>query len=107
MPALCAALIGAALFVAYAYATRRDAAPVVAILAALGAMVGVLAAAELAPERFRRPQRVQVGAGVAGCVTIAAVLGAGYDGYGLAVAVGVLIGLLPRVILRLFDHPPP
>ncbi|WP_255032161.1 hypothetical protein [Bordetella genomosp. 1] len=43
---------------------------------------------------------------MAACVTIAAVPGAGYDGQGLAVAVGVLIGRLPRVVLRRVDHPP-
>lgn len=58
------------------------------------------------PPRFRHPRRIQGGAGVAACVTIAAVPGASYDGQGLAVAVGVLIGLLPRVVLRRFDHPP-
>ncbi|KGD96059.1 hypothetical protein JL37_09705 [Achromobacter sp. RTa] len=67
-------------------------APALALLSVAGALFGAIAAPEIEPRAFRRPVLWQIGFAVAGCLLVAALLGADAEGYGLAVALGLILG---------------
>lgn len=66
----------------------------IAFLAASGAVFGAIGAPHLEPEAFLYPTLWQVFVAVIGCVLIAAYLEAGWEGYVLALAVGLIVGYL-------------
>lgn len=92
--ALAACLIFAALFAVVGGWTTGYSLESVTWLALTGAIFGAIGAPAIEPKAFRYPALWQVGCAVAGCLLVAALLGAGIDGYLLAVALGVLLGYL-------------
>ncbi|MEN5398953.1 hypothetical protein [Achromobacter xylosoxidans] len=92
--ALAACLIFAALFVVIGGWTTGYSLESVIWLALTGAIFGAIGAPVIEPKAFRYPALWQVGCAVAGCLLVAALLGASIDGYLLAVALGVLLGYL-------------
>ena len=99
-----AAAVMAAFAVVFAisgfYMTGTDAPLFVAAMALAGALFGGIAAPEIAPRSFRRAAWWQVGFATLGCLLVAALLGAGVEGFGLALVLGILIGWLAPVWVR-------
>ncbi|MFJ1299119.1 hypothetical protein ACILG0_04075 [Pseudomonadota bacterium AL_CKDN230030165-1A_HGKHYDSX7] len=82
------------------YMTGTNAPLFVAGMALAGALFGGIAAPEISPRSFRRPAWWQVGFATLGCLLVAALLGAGVEGYGLAIVLGILMGWLAPVWVR-------
>jgi len=70
-----------------------------------GLFMGAIGAPEIEPRAFRRPVLWQIGFSVLGCCLVAAVLSAGFDGYALAVALGVLLGILAPLWIHYIQGP--
>jgi hypothetical protein len=68
--------------------------PGIALLSVAGALFGAIAAPEIEPRAFRRPALWQTGFAILGCLLVAALLGAGADGYALAAVLGIILGFL-------------
>lgn len=70
------------------------------LLAAVGVLFGAVAAPEIEPGLFRHPILWQVSFTVLGCILVAALLGAAFEGYALAAIVGIVAGYLGPYWIR-------
>ncbi|MYZ45901.1 hypothetical protein [Schauerella aestuarii] len=72
----------------------------IVLLAAVGVLFGAVAAPEIEPGLFRRPILWQMSFTVLGCISVAALLGAAFEGYALAAIVGIVAGYLGPYWIR-------
>ena len=63
-------------------------------LSLAGLIFGAIAAPLIEPKAFRYPTLWQISFATTGCLLLAGLLGAGVDGYLLAIALGIIIGFL-------------
>lgn len=79
--------------------------PGILVLGIAGAFFGAIGAPEIEPRAFRWPALWQVGFSVVGCCLVAAVLSVGFDGYVMAIAAGVLLGILAPIWIHYIQGP--
>lgn len=82
------------------YSTRS-----VVTLALAGALLGAIAAPDLAPESFRHPTPWQMGFAIVAGILVAFNLAAGPLGYLVAVFVGAVLGYFARYWTKYIDVP--
>lgn len=79
--------------------------PSVIFLAFTGIIFGAIAAPLIEPKAFRYPTLWQITISTITCVFIAALLGAGIDGYLLAILTGVILGYFAQCWITYFTGP--